>query len=89
MNPTKKGDAYLCYVDGEDESPVAAIVHDLEGVRQFLVAEVYGEDNDEVQAIIDELGERDWYEGGPYEEIYEIGRLEIKDVFAIRLEGVE
>lgn len=75
MNDTIRGTAFLCEAWGETEVPGVAIVYDLEGVRDFFVREVGGDDI----PTLEQLEEHDWEE--PWEVKFEIGGVRISDVY--------
>ena len=80
MNETKKGNAYLCFCHGMSGVAYAAIVDDIYGVRRFLVNRIFGEDDDEVQGIIDRLEKWNW-RCGVYDAESNTYGLKITDVF--------
>lgn len=76
----KVGNAWLCEAFGETDRPCAIIARNRAEVRQFLIDEWFGGEDDELDEALDRFDEHDFSDGS-LKWKFEIGGVHIGEIF--------
>lgn len=81
LGKNRRGDSILCFAWGETDAPYSFIAKTVEEVRQFIIDQWIGDEQDPyLSDLMKEISDHDWFNDGELEWTFEIGGLRLQDV---------